>query len=86
MLTQYQITDCRALNDYKVEITFADGVSGIADLKHLAGKGVFKIWDNYNEFEKVFIHPVTKTICWKDEIDLDPINLKRHLISNSKKN
>jgi hypothetical protein len=83
MFEQYRITNCKALNDYKVEITFADGVSGIADLKHLSGKGVFKIWDDYGEFKKVFIHPFTKTLCWADELDLDPINLKNHLVQKN---
>jgi hypothetical protein len=79
MFEEYKIINCEPLDDYKVKIIFADGVSGTADLKHLAGKGVFKLWNDYSEFKKVLIHPITKTICWPDEIDLDPINLKNHL-------
>ncbi len=80
---QYKITNCKALNDYKAEIAFADGVSGIVDLKHLSGKGVFKIWDDYEEFKKVFIHPESETICWAKELDLDPINLRNHLVQKN---
>lgn len=82
MFEEYKITNCKVLNDYKISLVFADGASGTVDLKHLAGKGVFKLWNDYNEFKKVSIHPETKTIFWAKDLDLDPINLRNHLIKN----
>ena len=62
------------LEDYKLELTFDDGVSGIADLSGLAGKGIFSIWNDYDEFRKVQIAP-TGEIAWNDQIDLCPDSL-----------
>jgi hypothetical protein len=41
----------RALPDYRVDVTFDDGVSGMADLSHLVGKGVFHAWLDAHAFE-----------------------------------
>ncbi len=79
MFEKYHITNFKVLENYQLQLNFADGVSGIADLKHLVGKGVFKIWNDYNKFKAVFIDPESKTICWEGDIDLDPVNLKNNL-------
>jgi hypothetical protein len=45
----------KALSDYRLWVKYADGVEGEIDLSHLAGKGVFALWNDYNIFEKVYI-------------------------------
>ena len=57
MLEQFRIIKCKPLDNYQLEVMFADGLKDIIDLKHLVGKGVFKIWNNYEEFKKVKINP-----------------------------
>ncbi len=79
MFEKYHITNCKALENYEIQLSFADGAQGIVNLKHLVGKGVFKIWDDYNKFKEVYIDQESKTICWNSNIDLDPINLRNHL-------
>lgn len=79
MFEKYHITNCKALDNYQVQLSFADGASGTVDLKHLAGKGVFEIWNDYKRFKEVYIDQESKTICWEKDIDLDPINLRNHL-------
>jgi len=59
----------RALPGYKLEIEYDDGVKGEVDLEHLAGKGVFALWDDYDAFDKVYIGEYGQ-IAWSDEIDL----------------
>ena len=79
MLEEFKITKCKVLKNYNLEITFADGLSGIIDLSHLVGRGVFKIWNNYDEFKKVKIDPITKTVCWNDKIDLDSFKIRKEI-------
>ncbi len=54
---------------YRIWLRYADGVAGEIDLSHLAGKGVFKIWDEPGYFERVHITP-HRAIAWDDDIDL----------------
>jgi hypothetical protein len=61
----------RALPGYKLVIEYDDGVKGKVDLGHLAGKGVFALWNDYGAFEKVYIGE-NGQIAWSDEIDLCP--------------
>jgi hypothetical protein len=69
-----KITHVNVLKDYHLEIRFDDGVSGIVDLSGLAGKGVFSIWNDYGQFEKVQIAP-TGELIWNGQVDLCPDSL-----------
>ena len=63
-------TKVKALDRYKIWIEFEDGVSGEADLGRLAGKGMFKAWDDRNVFESVRIDAPYRTLIWSDSDDL----------------
>ena len=82
MLEAYKVIRCVPKKNYSLELTFADGKNGIVTLEHLVGKGVFSLWNDYHEFEKASIDHVSKTVCWGNDIDLDPIVL-RETIENS---
>jgi hypothetical protein len=56
---------------YRIWIAYDDGVKGEVDLAHLAGKGVFALWNNRAAFEQVYIGE-NGQIAWSDEIDLCP--------------
>ena len=51
-------TNVRKIQNYQIRSAiwlqakafFGDGISGIVDPSHLKGEGVFKIWDDYEEF------------------------------------
>lgn len=47
--------EVKALPDYKIWIKYSNGTAGEVDLSHLAGRGVFKLWDDYQEFQAVHI-------------------------------
>ena len=64
-------TDVKPLDNYRIWVKYSDGVEGIADLTHLAGRGVFALWDDYHAFQGVHIGPGGE-IAWSDEIDLCP--------------
>ena len=63
--------EVKALPNYKLWVKYADGVEGTADLSHLAGKGVFALWNDYAVFEQVSIGEHGQ-IAWSDEIDICP--------------
>lgn len=60
-----------ALENYRLWIEYADGVQGEVDLTHLAGKGVFRLWNDSSEFEKVYIGEGGE-IAWNETVDLCP--------------
>jgi hypothetical protein len=54
---------------YRLYIEFGDGTKGKVDLSRLVGKGVFRIWNNYQFFENVHIGD-HREIRWDDQIEL----------------
>ena len=64
-----QPIEVKPLPGYKIWIEYDDGESGEIDLSHLAGRGVFKAWDEPGRFERVSITP-HRTIAWDDDLDL----------------
>lgn len=67
----------KALQKYRLWIEYTDGVKGEVDLSHLAGKGVFSLWNDYTAFENVYIGE-SGEIAWNEEVDLcsDALYLK----------
>ena len=61
----------KALPDYKIWLKYSDGVEGEVDFSNLVGKGVFKLWNDYSAFQKVYIGSYGE-IAWSDKIDLCP--------------
>ena len=61
----------KPLPGYKLWIEYTDGVAGEVDLSHLAGKGVFALWNDDDAFERVYIDD-SDAIAWSEEIALCP--------------
>ena len=61
--------DVKPLPGYKLWLKYGDGVEGEVDLSHLAGKGVFRLWDDPGAFEKVAIGG-SGEIRWGEQVDL----------------
>jgi len=66
-----RIIKVEVLEDYKLRLVFTDGVTGVADVSALVGKGVFSFWKDYAEFYKVQIGS-SGELVWGDQIDLCP--------------
>jgi hypothetical protein len=69
-----RITSVDVLKGYRLDLSFADGTRGVVDLSELAGRGVFALWNDYEEFRKVKIGD-TGELIWQDKIDLCPDSL-----------
>ena len=68
----------KPLDGYKIWIEFEDGVQGEADLSRLAGKGVFKAWDDRELFNTVRIDFPYRAIVWGDSDALELVY--RHVL------
>jgi hypothetical protein len=64
-------TEVKPLDNYRLWVKFSDGVEGIVDLSEFAGEGVFTLWDDYQEFQKVYIGP-NGEIAWSEQVDMCP--------------
>jgi hypothetical protein len=64
-----KLTAVTARPGYKLYLQYDDGVSGEADLSHLAGKGVFAAWNDPNVFEAVTLGAHGE-IRWTDELEI----------------
>jgi len=78
----HKIISVKSLKNYILWLEYADGTTGEVDLSHLAGKGVFKLWNNYENFEKVYIGE-SGQVAWSDEIDLCPDSLYMKITEKS---
>jgi len=70
----------KALQDYKIWVKYSDGVEGEVD--NFVGKSVFKPWDDYDEFKKVYIGDHGE-IAWSDKIDLCPDSIYMKITGRS---
>jgi hypothetical protein len=59
------------LPDHKLRLWYEDGIEGIVDLSHLAGQGVFALWNDPESFQNVSIGP-SGQIRWSEEVELCP--------------
>ncbi|MCK5059051.1 MAG: DUF2442 domain-containing protein [Candidatus Aminicenantes bacterium] len=62
----------KVLDDYKIQVCYADGIEGVVSLAHLTGRGIFKAWEDYDLFRKVKIDPESGALSWDREIDICP--------------
>jgi hypothetical protein len=66
-----RISKVKALQEFRLELEFDDGVSGTVDLSGLVGKGVFALWCDPRAFEQFRIGS-SGELAWGDQIDLCP--------------
>ena len=70
------IIDVKAVNDYKLHLTFANGEKRQFDMKPYLNKGIFLELMDVQKFKTVYIS--FDTIAWKNEADFDPEILYTH--------
>jgi hypothetical protein len=62
--------------EYKIEVTFEDGASGVVDFsKYLSRGGVFEKFKDLEFFKNFKIHEELGVLTWGDEIDIAPETL-----------
>ena len=62
--------------EYKIEVTFEDGTTGIVDFSKFLNKGgVFKKFRNIEFFKNFRINRELGVLTWGDEVDIAPETL-----------
>jgi hypothetical protein len=61
--------EVKPLPNYKLFISFDDGVNGTIELGNIVGKGVFKVLQDEEKFKKVY--STAYSIAWSDELEID---------------
>jgi hypothetical protein len=64
------------LPNYRIEVTFKDGASGVVDIAAALGFiGMFEKLRDPAFFERVHVGRSNKTVTWLGQFDLDPVML-----------
>ena len=74
--------EVKALPKYKLWVRYSDGAQGEVDLSHLAGKGVFSIWNDAKVFERVRIGESGEFV-WNENVDLCPDSIYLQMTGKS---
>lgn len=72
-----KITIAKAIPDYKIEVTFDDGVSGIIDLKEFIANGIFSELKDEHFFKRVYTNGYS--IAWSEELEIDMLTVYAEL-------
>ena len=64
----------KPLENFWLHVKYSDGVEGKVDLSDFAGKGVFALWNDYSQFEKVTIGS-SGELVWNENVDMDGLGL-----------
>lgn len=67
----FEPLEVEALSEYRIWIRYANGEEGEVDLSHLAGQGVFKLWEDEQKWKDVRVAE-DGAIRWNEEVELCP--------------
>jgi len=59
----------KPLQNFRLWLRYDDGTTGEVDLSNIAGRGVFKAWENEELFKAVRIGPHGE-LAWGENLDL----------------
>jgi hypothetical protein len=66
------VKDVAYLSEYKLLLTFEDGVAKLVDLKPYLDGEIFEPLKNIDYFKNVRVNPDIDTIVWDNNADLSP--------------
>ena len=66
-----KVVELRPRTSFRLWLRYDDGVEGEVDLSHLAGRGVFRAWDEPGAFESVRVGP-SGQVAWNAGLELCP--------------
>lgn len=67
------IVSARYLSDYRIEVSFENGKSGVVDFtKFISKGGVFSRLSDLDVFKRFHVNEELGVITWDDEIDVAP--------------
>lgn len=78
-----KITDIAVVPEYKLKVSFDDGVSGVIDLKDFTENGIFSVLKDKQLFNKVY--SVGYAVAWSDELEIDAVTIYAEIINKDPK-
>ena len=75
-------TEVEPRDGFSIWLRYSDGAAGEIDLSHLAGRGVFKAWNDRACFETVHVG-LDGGITWGEDLELCPDALYLQLTGKS---
>jgi len=75
------VTTVYSLPEYKLHVTFDDGVSGIIDLKTFVENGIFSVLKNEDAFNKVYTNGYS--VAWNDDLEVDALTIYAELLNKN---
>lgn len=66
-----RITTARPLENFRVQLSFDNGETGVVDLSDLVGRGVFVAWQQPDLFDKLVVTEFG-ALEWPGKLDLCP--------------
>ncbi len=68
------LKEIKPLKNFRLQVKYSDGAEGIVDLSEFAGKGVFALWNDTSQFEKVTIGS-SGELVWNENVDMDGLGI-----------
>jgi hypothetical protein len=68
------LKEVKPLEKFRLYVKYSDGVEGKVDLSEFAGQGVFNLWNDYSQFEKVTIGS-SGELVWDEDVDMDGLGI-----------
>jgi len=69
----HDVISVKCLDDFRLELTFDDGKSGVVDCKPIITKGgVFARLRDPNVFKRAKVNEELGVVTWDDEVDIAP--------------
>ncbi len=79
-----EVTHARYLGDYRIEITFSTGESGVVDLSTSLWGPMFEpLRASQQQFARFAVSPTLHTITWDNDADFAPEYLREKMIEQS---
>ena len=67
-----RVLEVEHLGEYRLRLTFSDGLVRELDFAGTLNGGVFAALESPEYFARVTVDPVAGTLCWPNGVDLDP--------------
>jgi uncharacterized protein DUF2442 len=68
------LKEVKPLENFCLHVKFSDGTEGKVDLSEFAGSGVFALWNDYSQFEKVTVGS-SGELVWNEDVDMDGLGI-----------
>jgi hypothetical protein len=76
--------NAKVIPEYKLLVTFDDGVYGIIDLKDFIENGIFSVLQDKQLFNKAYT--TGYSIAWSEELEIDAITIYAEILNKKPEN